>query len=129
LGSRRLNREEVCACFDVPPPVVHILDHATYSNITEQMRSLYRDTMAPHLAATESVLDHQLAPDFGGGLYAEFLMDEVLRGAFEARSQAYREAINAGWLQPSEVRALENLPPSPGGPRSPARVSRRSAPD
>ena len=35
--------------FDVPPPVVHILDHATFSNITEQMRSMYRDTMTPRL--------------------------------------------------------------------------------
>jgi hypothetical protein len=31
--------EEVCAAYDVPPPVVHILDHATFSNITEQLRS------------------------------------------------------------------------------------------
>jgi phage portal protein BeeE len=39
IESRKLNREEVCAAFDVPPPVVHILDHATFSNITEQLRS------------------------------------------------------------------------------------------
>jgi HK97 family phage portal protein len=47
IESRKLNREEVVAGYDMPPPAVHILDHATFSNITEQLRSIYRDTMAP----------------------------------------------------------------------------------
>ena len=46
IGIRQINREEICARYDVPPPVVHILDRATFSNITEQMRSMYRDTIA-----------------------------------------------------------------------------------
>ena len=52
IEGRKLNREECCAVYDVPPPVVHILDRATFSNITEQMRSMYRDTMAPKLGST-----------------------------------------------------------------------------
>jgi HK97 family phage portal protein len=92
IETRKLNREEVCAVYDVPPPVVHILDRATFSNITEQMRSMYRDTMAPRLGLYESVLDTQLRPDFDprGDLYAEFLMDEVLRGSFEQRARPTR---------------------------------------
>ena len=112
IESRRLNREEACGIYDVPPPVVHILDRATFSNITEQMRSMYRDTMAPRLGLFESVIDTQLRPDFDprGTVYAEFLLDEVLRGAFEARADAYQKAINSGWMQPAEVRQAENLP-------------------
>jgi HK97 family phage portal protein len=119
IESRKLNREEVCAAYDVPPPVVHILDHATYSNITEQMRSMYRDTMAPHLKGFEAELELQVRgsvrpgsnePDFGDGVYAEFLMDEVLRGDFETRATSYQQALNSGWLMPSEVRKMENLP-------------------
>lgn len=111
IETRKLNREEVCAAADVPPPVVHILDKATYSNITEQMRSMYRDTMAPRLAAYESAIHHQLAPEYGADdLYAEFLIDEVLRGAFETRADAYQKAISAGWMTPREVRDRENLP-------------------
>lgn len=111
IESRKVNREEACAIYDVPPPVVHILDHATFSNITEQMRSMYRDTMAPHLELFESAIDHQLRPDFDptGSLYGEFLMDEVLRGSFEERSTAYQKGINSGWLKPKEVRVRENL--------------------
>ena len=49
IEGRKLNMQEGCMVYDVPPPVVHILDHATFSNITEQMRSMYRDTMTPRL--------------------------------------------------------------------------------
>lgn len=119
IDSRKLNREEVCAEFDVPPPVVHILDRATFSNITEQMRSMYRDTMAPVLTGLEAELDFQLRgsvqrgrsePDFGEEVYAEFLLDQVLRGDFEQRAKAYQQAIHSGWLMPSEVREMENRP-------------------
>jgi HK97 family phage portal protein len=101
VESRRLNREEACAIYDVPPPAVHILDRATFSNITEQNRMVYRDTMAPRLGLYESVLDTQLRPDFDpqGNTYAEFLLDEVLRGDFEARSAAYAEGDPRGLAQ------------------------------
>jgi HK97 family phage portal protein len=119
IEARKLNREEVVAGFDMPPPAVHILDHATYSNITEQMRSVYRDTMAPVTVFLESELETQLrgsvrpgasGPDFGDNVYAEFLLDGVLRGDFEQRADAYQKAINSGWTTPAEVRKLENLP-------------------
>jgi len=112
IESRKLNREEVCAAYDVPPPVVHILDRATFSNITEQMRSMYRDTMAPHLGGMEATLDAQLRPEFDstGDLYAEFLMEEVLRGSFEARMESYAKGIGFGIIKPAEARMKENLP-------------------
>lgn len=120
IESRKLNREEACAAYDVPPPVVHILDRATFSNITEQMRSMYRDTMAPKLKLLESTIETELRdgrfgdaarePDFGSNVYAEFLMDEVLRGDFEARVQAWATAIQTGQAMPSEARRAENRP-------------------
>lgn len=117
IETRKLNREEVCGAYDVPPPAVHILDRATYSNITEQMRSIYRDTMAPKLSLFESALDSQLRPDFvkDDSLYAEFLLDEVLRGDFEARADAKQKAVGAAQLTPNEGRKMDNLPPVEGG--------------
>ncbi len=116
IEGRKLNREEVVAAYDMPPPAVHILDRATFSNITEQFRSVYRDTMAPVLDYFEAVIATQLrdspnprlgGADFGDDVYAEFLMDEVLRGSFEARQQAYRQA---DYMTVAEKRQLENLP-------------------
>lgn len=119
IEGRRLNREEVIAIYDVPPPSVHDNTHSTYSNIVEQMRSVYRDTMAPVLIAHESELETQLrasvrpgasAPDFSDEVYAEFLLDGVLSGDFEQRAEAHQKSINSGWRTPAEVRKLENLP-------------------
>lgn len=116
IDSRKLNREEVCAVYDVPPPAVHILDRATFSNITEQLRSLYRDTHAPRLQLFESTLEAELRggrrpgasdPDFGDDVYAEFLLDEVLRGDFEVRADAYQKA---DYMTVAEKRSRENLP-------------------
>lgn len=114
IDSRKLNREEVCAAYDIPPPVVHILDHATFSNITEQMRSMYRDTMAPRLEDVESVIAHHVLPDFdldgSLGLSASFSMDEVLRGDFETRATAVSMLIEKGVMTPDEARETFNLP-------------------
>jgi HK97 family phage portal protein len=119
IEGRRLNREEVIAIYDVPPPSVHDNTHSTYSNIVEQMRSVYRDTMAPVLIAHESELETHLrgsirpgasAPDFSDEVYAEFLLDGVLRGDFEERADAYQKSINSGVYTPAEVRKMENLP-------------------
>jgi HK97 family phage portal protein len=109
IETRKLNREEVCAAYDIPPPVVHILDHATFSNITEQMRSMYRDTMGGILPSFEAAIDlHIRQAEFGDeDIYAEFLMDEVLRGDFEARQDALAKAVH---MTIAEKRRVENLP-------------------
>lgn len=97
--------------FDVPPPVIHILDHATFSNITEQMRSMYRDTMAPRLEAIESVIDFALRSEFfpDGGRIVKFSLDEVLRGDFETRAGAVVQLIQSGVMKPAEARPLFDL--------------------
>lgn len=109
IATRKLNREEVCGAYDVPPPVVHILDRATFSNITEQMRSMYRDTMAPLLNGDEATieLDLRRAEWPSDDVYAEFLMDEVLRGDFEQRQDALAKASH---MTIAEKRKVENLP-------------------
>jgi len=126
IDGRRLNREEVVAGFDLPPPAVHILDRATFSNITEQFRSIYRDTCEPRTSWWESELETQLRgsvrpgasePDFGDGVYAEFLLDGVLRGSPEQRTENYQKAINSGWMTPAEARAKENMVFIPGSDR------------
>jgi len=109
VETRRLNREEVCGAYDVPPPAVHILDRATFSNITEQLRSLYRDTMGPRCRAFEATLmtDLKAAEWPDDPVYVEFLMDDVLRGDFEQRQDALAKATH---MTIAEKRRIENLP-------------------
>jgi hypothetical protein len=92
------------------------LDHATFTNITEQLRSVYRDTMAPHLRGFEATIDTDLRrPEWpNDDVYAEFLMDEVMRGDFEARQEALGKATH---MTIAEKRKVENLPFIPGTDR------------
>lgn len=111
INSRKLDREEACSVFDIPPPVVHILDRATFSNITEQMRSMYRDTMTPRLAEYESVIEYHVRPEFAlmGDAEGRFALDEVLRGDFEKRAGAVAVLVEKGVMKPSEARPMFDL--------------------
>jgi len=97
--------------YDVPPPVVHILDHATFSNITEQMRSMYRDTMTPRLEDLESVIDFSLRPEFFpiGERVANFDMTDVLRGDFETRADKAVTLRQSGVYTGNEARDIVGI--------------------
>lgn len=118
VEARKLNREEVAAVLDIPPPAIHILDHATFSNITEQFESIYKLTMPDHLAGLEATIEFDLRdgsfgdgpPDFPENLYFEPLVDGVLRGSFEDRMQSYATMVQNGIMSPAEIRERENLP-------------------
>jgi HK97 family phage portal protein len=109
IESRKLNREEVCAVYDISPTAVHILDNATYSNVTEGLRSVYRDTMTPRIEFLESVLHAHLGANFNGAKYARFDVSSVLRGDFEARALAIAPLVQSGVYKPSEARELFDL--------------------
>lgn len=115
IEHRHLTRDEVAAAFDIPPPAIHILDRATFSNVTEQHRMLYMDTMGPPLALLEETVQAQLIdpePSWSG-LYTEFLLADVLKGATTERSEAYQRFQQASVYTPNELRRMENLPPIP----------------
>ncbi|MGN6810382.1 MAG: phage portal protein, partial [Thermomicrobiales bacterium] len=114
VDHRKLTREEVCAVYDVPPPIVGILDHATFSNIEEQHLMLYMDTLGPWLTMIDETIQVQLIDGVSAyqDQFVEFDLAEVLKGNTLARAQAFVQFSQAGVYTPNELRALENLPPS-----------------
>ena len=119
IEARKLTREEVAAAFHVPPPMVGILDHATFSNITEQHKNLYQDTLGPLLEQLQQEFEAQLFPDFPdlepARFYLEFNLQEKLRGTFEEQASILQTATGAPWLTRNEARARQNLPAVDGG--------------
>lgn len=109
IESRKLNREEVCAVYDIPPPAVGILDHATFSNITEQFRSVYRDSISFRIEFIESVLNWYVGREFNGQKQAKFCVADVLRGDFEKRAPAAVQLVQSGIMKPSEARPMFDL--------------------
>jgi HK97 family phage portal protein len=115
--SRKLTREEVTAAYHIPLTLVGLLDSATYSNISEQHKMMYQDTLAPWLTMIQQDLDLQLVPDFPNtqDLYVEFNLAEKLRGSFEEQATQLQTAVGAPWMTRNEARARVNLPQVDGG--------------
>ena len=118
IESRKLTREEVAAAYFVPPPMIGILDHATFSNITIQQRMLYTETLGPWLSMIQEEIELQLLKDFEPEpkrFYVEFNLREKLSGAFEERADAIAKAVGGPTMTINEARALDNRPPIDGG--------------
>ena len=117
LEVRKLSREEVASAYFIPPPMIGILDHATFSNIAEQHKMLYQDTLGPWLTMIAEEIALQLIPDLAAAekVYVEFNLREKLTGAFEQRAAQMFQAAGTAWMTVNEVRSLDNLPPLDGG--------------
>ncbi|GHF77015.1 phage portal protein [Streptomyces filamentosus] len=117
IEARKLTREETAAAYHIPPPMVGILDHATFSNIKEQHQQLYQDTLGPWLQSIQEDIGLQLIPDLpdSDGVYVEFNLQEKLRGSFEEQAQMLQTAVGAPWLTRNEARSRMNLPQIEGG--------------
>lgn len=118
IEARKLTREEVASAYFIPPPMVGILEHASFSNITEQHKMLYQDTLGPWLTMLQDEIALQLIPDFESKpeqFYVEFNLREKLSGSFEERAQSIQTAVGAPWMTVNEARALDNRPPVDGG--------------
>jgi HK97 family phage portal protein len=113
IETRKLNREEIAAVYDIPPPMVGILDQATYSNITEQHRMLYVTILGPWLTMIEETIKAQLIDPEPAwdGLFVEFDISEQLKGDPLQRARAEALFITHGVYTINEARKLENLPP------------------
>lgn len=117
IEARKLTREEIAAAFHIPLPMVQLLENATFSNITEQHKQLYQDTLGPWLQMIQEEIELQLMPDFDttGKFYVEFNMAEKLKGSFVEQADSYQKAAGGPYLTRNEVRAMENRPPIDGG--------------
>jgi len=116
MAGRKLAREECARAYHIPLPMVGILDNATFSNITEQHKNLYQDTLGPWCTMIEQDVMLQLLPEFGepGRVYVEFNIAEKLAGSFEEQAAVLQTAVGRPWMAPDEARGRLNLP-SMGG--------------
>lgn len=106
IEGRKLGREEVCTAYDVAPPIMHILDHATFSNITAQMRAFYRDTMSGPLEFIQSVMNFYVGGYWQTKNEMKFALEDVLRGDPETRAESAQKMATSGITTPNENREL-----------------------
>lgn len=112
IEARKLTREEVTSAYHIPLTLVGLLDSATYTNISEQHKIMYSDTLGPWLNMIQQEIALQLTPDFDttGQIYAEFNLAEKLRGSFQEQAAQLQTAVGAPYMTRNEARARLNLP-------------------
>lgn len=116
LELRRWQLLEVCRLFRIPPHMMADLERATFSNIEQQSRDFITSAIRPWLIKIEQEINLKLfSPTQRKQYFAEFQIDDLLRGDTKTRYETYQIGKIAGILTTNEIRRWENLPPVDGG--------------
>lgn len=115
LETRKFAVEEIARLYRMPPHKIQSLTNATFSNIEHQGIEYVVDCLRPWLVRWEQAIATQLIPrEERRRVFAEFLVDGLLRGDTLSRYQAYAVARQNGWMNGNEIRDKENLNPVEG---------------
>ena len=114
LASRRFSTEELARIFQVPPPLVGIWDHSSFTNSETAGRWFAQHTLSPWLRKLESEFARSVFTASSGS-FLELDLAGFLRGDPEARWRSYDVAIKNRVLTPNEVREAEGYNPRTGG--------------
>lgn len=121
VESRKLSVVDICRIFRVPPHVIADLSNSTFSNIEHQSIAFVVHTIRPWIVRIEQAINRDIIPLVDRGknqeIYAEFLIDGLLRGDQKSRYESYKIGLGNGFLSPNDIRALENMNPIEGGER------------
>lgn len=110
LESKAFTAVEQCWWFGVDPRLLTLAASAqslTYSNIESTYVDLQRMSYMPWTSRIESSLSRVLPRSVN----AKFDFSPILRTTLQDRYNAYKTAIEGGWLTIDEVRVLENMGP------------------
>ncbi|MEA2551803.1 MAG: hypothetical protein QOE25_1572 [Actinomycetota bacterium] len=114
IEQRKMSTADICRIFRVPPWMVGATsgDALTYSNTEQQQLAFVTHSLRPWLVLIEQAITNDADVCRGPGLYAEFVLDALLRADHKTRADVYTAALNpqTGWMSRDEVRRAENLP-------------------
>jgi HK97 family phage portal protein len=117
LENNQLTIRQIAAAFGIKMHQINDLTRATHTNVAEQQREFYSDTLQPILTMYEQELTWKLflEDEIDGGYFFRFNVDAILRADLKTRYEAYRIGVQGGFLRPNEARAKEEMPPDPDG--------------
>ena len=92
IEGKKMNREDICAILNMPPPMVSIYDNATLANIETARKIMWMDTIIPYLDDLKSIFALSLVPEFGEDLIFEYDTSDV-----QALREDFGKKIEAGY--------------------------------
>lgn len=115
IETRKFQVEDIARFYRMPLHKIQSMDRATFSNIEQQNIDFIQDTIMPWAVRWERAINARLLTrQERSRMFAEYLMDGLLRGDSQQRAEFYSRAIQWGWMDRNEVRARENLNPREG---------------
>jgi HK97 family phage portal protein len=112
--SKMFAVEDVARWFRMPPHKIQHMERSTFGNIEHQAIEYVGDTLLPWSKRIEQQISLKLiSPRRESDLFAEHLIDSLLRADIETRNKAYKTAVEGGWMSRNEVRIRENMDPEP----------------
>jgi HK97 family phage portal protein len=115
LETRKFEVEEIARWYGVPLHMIQSLERATFSNIEHQSIDYVTHTLRPWLVRWEQEIKRKLISPLETDLYAEHLVDALLRGDTKTRYEAYQIGRQGGWLSANDIRRAENMTEIDGG--------------
>ena len=110
LETRKFGVVEICRLFQVPPPIVQAYENNTFTNSETAGRWFATFCLAPWARKIEAEFSRSLFPS-GSPYELELDLSGFLRGDPETRWNAHKIALDAGVLDPDEVRQAEGWNP------------------
>ena len=116
LASRQFGIEEIARIFNIPPHMLKDLSKSSFNNIEMQSQEYVTYTLMPYLTRIEQEMNLKLfRTNELGKTFVEFNVNGLLRGDVKTRNEAYKTAIQNGYMSINEVRQKENLNSIEGG--------------
>ena len=111
VQGKKLNREEICAIYGVPPALVGIFEYANYSNVKEQRKIFWENTLLPKMEKISDLIQVNVLNREFPGIYCKWDTSQILGLRPEAAdvAEAAKKYFEMGY-NAAQVAIILNVP-------------------
>lgn len=116
--TRKVNALVVAQIWNIPLPLLKVLDNATYNNVEQLDIQFGKYTIAPYLVNFEQEYEDKLLTEVekrNGETFIEHDMTALLRGDMETQGKFFESMTKTGAYSPNDIRKKVNENPYDGG--------------
>lgn len=77
LQGKKLNREEIGAIYGVPPALIGIFEYANYSNVREQIKIFWDNTLTPRMNSILRLIQINILDRHFPGIFAKWDLSQI----------------------------------------------------
>lgn len=116
--TRKVNAQAVAQIWNIPLPLLKMLDNATYNNVEQLDIQFAKYTITPWLVNWEQEYKRKLLSETekkAGKVYYKHNMNALMRGDMVSRGKFYESGTKTGAFSPNDIRHFEDMNPYDGG--------------